>query len=39
MNRTVRCQVQNLGLIVGQRRFGDDLDRLETRPVMDLQKR
>ena len=35
----VRGQVQDLGLIIGQRCFGDDLDRLEARAIVHLEKR
>ena len=34
----MRGQVQDLGLIVGQRRLGHNLDRLETRAVVYLQE-
>ncbi len=35
----MRGQVQDLGLIVRQRRLRDDLDRLEARAVVDLEER
>ena len=35
----VRGQVEDLGLIVRQRRLGDDLDRVEARAVVDLEER
>ena len=38
-HRAVRGQVQDLGLVVRQRRLGDDLDRLEARAVVDLEER
>ena len=31
--------MEDLGLVVGQRGFGDDLDRIEARAVVNLKKR